>query len=63
MIGLWVARYRGERRLTLFHYVESEIADRKVTNCGRQLGEKPGTTLNPVTTPPSKDVSCYQCQP
>lgn len=62
MIGLWIARYRDNRRLTLFHLVESEIATRKVTRCGRQLDEIEGTALAPVQNPPSSEYACYHCK-
>lgn len=67
MIGLWIARFtdKGDetRQLTQWHLVESEIADRKVTHCGRQMGDLPGTALAPVVAPPSLDVTCKRCNP
>ena len=61
MLGLWVARYAGDKRLTLFHRVESEIVDRKVVRCGRELGHIDGTILTPVQSAPA-DLSCYHCK-
>lgn len=64
MIGLWVARFGDEghgKRLTLWHLVESEIADRKVTRCGRQLPTKEGTVLAPVQSPPTSTQACFWC--
>ena len=40
MIGQWVARYSGARRVTLWHFVGSLIEDRAVTHCGRQMHRK-----------------------
>jgi hypothetical protein len=43
MIGRWAARFagqKGEKRLTQYHYVESEIMARVVTNCGREMERK-----------------------
>lgn len=45
MIGLWVARFRKNVAITTGHYCESEIEDRKVTRCGRQMGKIDGTEL------------------
>lgn len=64
MIGLWVARFADDgygNRLTKWHLVESEIADRKVTKCGRQMGERTGTVLAPLVAPPTSDVACKAC--
>lgn len=59
MIGSYVVRFRGARALTMAHLVESEIADRKVTRCGRQLGPKEGTTIEVVE--PTLHSRCWQC--
>jgi hypothetical protein len=58
VIGQWVARFResGEK-LTRDHYVESVIAGREVTRCGRQLADRDGTVVT-VTT---GDERCRQC--
>ncbi len=49
MIGSWIARFAhresGSYRLTRWHYVESEIEDRAVTKCGRQLARNDTTSL------------------
>lgn len=67
LLGLWIARFTeagpDSRRRTKWHFVESEIVDRKVTHCGRQLGHIEGTVLAPLTAPPSKEVTCSRCQP
>lgn len=62
MIGLWVGRFAGDKRLTLWHLVESEIADRKVVRCGRQLREREGTVLAPVISPLTEGEACYACR-
>lgn len=69
MLGLWIARFtnRGKegtepRRLTLWHFVESEIEDRKVTACGRQMGDIEGTVLAPLVAPPTVHVACHACK-
>lgn len=61
MIGLWIARFTGSRRITRWHLVESEIADRKVTKCGRQMGTIDGTSVAPLVAPPSTGVACTPC--
>lgn len=64
MLGLWIARfadYGHGRRLTLWHLVESEIADRKVTRCGKQMAAREGTVLAPLVAPPTADVTCFWC--
>jgi hypothetical protein len=66
LIGYWIARFSDRtetRQLTKWHLVESEITDRKVTKCGRQMGEIAGTAVAPVVTPPSLDVTCSRCNP
>lgn len=60
MIGSWVARSKGDVRLTKAHLVESEIADRKVTRCGRQLGERQDTELVEVHDPAVSE-RCQRC--
>lgn len=49
MIGSWVARAIGPdsalRYVTKFHLVESQIADRQITRCGRQLHPRDGYAL------------------
>ena len=65
MIGLYVARFTDSddpKRLTRYHFVESEIAERKVTHCGRQLGHIEGTVMAPVVTPPPGQ-GCERCKP
>jgi len=39
LLGQWVARSRKGKRVTASHFVESEIAARVVTRCGRQMGQ------------------------
>lgn len=62
LLGLWIARFSDATRLTQWHYVESEIAGRQITHCGRQLAERPGTALAPLVAPPSVDATCKRCQ-
>ena len=49
MIDTWIARFAhrdsGSYRLTRWHYVESEIENRAVTRCGRELATNPKTSL------------------
>ena len=61
-IGLWMSRLRGDRRLTLWHLVESTIEDRMVMRCGRQLGHIEGTVLAPLMAPPTSTEACYWCK-
>lgn len=62
MIGLWIARFAdGGNRLTLWHLVESEIANRKVTKCGRQMATNEGSVLAPLVAPPSSAEACFWC--
>lgn len=64
MIGAWVARWRerssGLRIVTRYHLVESEIAGRQVTRCGRQLAPRDGTELAFATEPPVSE-RCTRC--
>jgi hypothetical protein len=48
--------------MTLWHLVESEIADRKVVKCGRQMGDIARTSLAPQVTPPTADEACRDCK-
>lgn len=64
MIGLWIARFTDlplSRPLTKWHLVESEIEERKVTKCGRQMGERKGTLLAPLMAAPTARVTCKGC--
>ncbi len=50
-IGQWMGRYRegadfdAEDPKGKFHHVETRIADRFSTHCGRQMGQIEGTEL------------------
>jgi hypothetical protein len=48
-VGLWVARGvdsgADTPEITKWHLCESVIADRKVTRCGRQMGDIEGTYI------------------
>lgn len=37
LIGQWVARFKDGNHVTRGHRVESEIVDRVITRCGRQM--------------------------
>jgi hypothetical protein len=66
MIGLWLARFADDghgNRLTKWHLVESEIADRRITRCGREMGDIEGTVLAPLMAPPTQYEACYFCAP
>lgn len=63
MIGAWVARFTDEElpeRLTKDHLVESEIADRKVTRCGRQLAPIEDTLIVELVDSPVGN-RCMRC--
>jgi hypothetical protein len=53
-----MARFRGEAAITTAHYCESEIEDRKVTRCGRQMRDIEGTEI--LAAPAGIDV-CKRC--
>jgi hypothetical protein len=40
LIGVWVARHTGERQLTRWHRVESDVAEDVVTKCGRRMVQR-----------------------
>lgn len=61
-IGQWAARFKGDRQVTTWHKVESEIATRLVTNCGRQL-ERETKRGNLFTSTFASGKACEQCQP
>lgn len=58
MLGTWFARFRDDVPLTKAHYCESEIQNRKVTTCGRQLAEDTETDLRVDVELPR----CVVCQ-
>jgi hypothetical protein len=63
MIGLWIARFADSghgNRVTKWHLVQSEIMDRKVTKCGRQMGDIEDTVLAPLISQPTP--ACYWCK-
>jgi len=62
LIGLWMCRLKADRRWTKWHLVESQIADRMVMRCGRQMGHIEGTVLAPLMAPPTDSEACYFCK-
>jgi hypothetical protein len=60
VIGSWTARFSGERQVTFWHYVESQIEDRLVTYCGRQLHRKTPKGILLVQEAPGFD-QCGNC--
>jgi hypothetical protein len=70
-IGQWVARFKVRKdgsigeRLTAWHLVESIIAGRAVTKCGRQLGDRPGTEVQAQADVPDANTlvdACERCK-
>jgi hypothetical protein len=64
MIGQWVSRWSADGdavRRTRWHLVESEIDDRKVVRCGRQMGFIASTELA-WTDAPQHSERCYYCR-
>lgn len=63
-IGSWVVRDNvNGQAMTLGHLVESTIADRVVTKCGRQMYRSLfGAILVPLT-PDDPERHCEQCDP
>ena len=59
--GQWVARYKDGHRVTKFHFVESEIADREITRCGRQMKARNGTVIQMSVDIPSGEDACSIC--
>jgi|KBSSwiStaDraftv2_1062776.scaffolds.fasta_scaffold162781_3 hypothetical protein len=65
LLDQWV--YRGDpltgSATTISHYVESEIEDRAVTSCGRQMHRKSrGGHLFPATDPWAPINRCSSCK-
>ena len=54
MIGQWASRPK-----TLWHFVESRVADRLVMRCGRELNQRADKPWTYVNERPA--VVCYQC--
>lgn len=68
MIGAWVARFRPDStsRRTRWHLVESEVAERVVTRCGREMNlRQRGGELRPQSAvadaPVLGDDRCHYC--
>lgn len=59
-VGWWTARFQGVRQITLWHYVESEIEDRLVTRCGRQMHKQ--SKRGDLLTANSADDACKACR-
>lgn len=62
-IGEYLTRYRStdpeqERPLTKSHRIETRVADRFGTHCGRQLASKDGTVLVFAPVPVDR---CQRC--
>ena len=70
-LGAWVARFAILQdgtlgaRLTQWHLVQSDIAGREITKCGRQLGTRDGTEVWPQANVPDAavlgDDRCKYC--
>ena len=59
--GSWVARYKGAEPISKAHLIESEIQDRVVTRCGRQM--EPAISEKGTTILWAPDVpQCVRCQ-
>ena len=58
--GQWVARHKDGHRITKWHYIESEIADREITRCGRQMKARAGTIIQASVDLPPEDA-CEIC--
>lgn len=61
LIGVWTARFQGEVQRTRWHVIESEIADRLVTHCGRQLPHRNGNGLLLTDPSPPPTMKCERC--
>lgn len=59
--GQWCARYKDGHRLTKYHFIESEIADREVTRCGRQMKTRAGTVMQIAIDIPVGEDACEIC--
>lgn len=59
-IGQWCFRLLGKA-----HFIESEIVERFVTHCGRELAEftPSGGTLHFAAAPDWQHPACVQCAP
>ena len=62
LIQTWVARYKGAEPISKAHLIESEIQDRVVTRCGRQMepaiSSEKGTAILWAPDVPQ----CVRCQ-
>lgn len=61
LIGSWTARFAGDRQVTLWHQVESQVADRLVTHCGRELHSKTAKGRLVIRELGEGDVVCLGC--
>lgn len=60
-IGLWARRVRlPDRGVTLWHLIESEIADRFVMRCGREMRAKRDLPFE-FAAVSAIGRRCYQC--
>lgn len=61
-VGLWAARLKGNRQVTAWHRIESEIASRYITKCGREM-ERETKRGNLFTAAFVSGQACTVCQP
>jgi hypothetical protein len=59
-IGWWTARFADTRQLTLWHLVQSEIEDRLITKCGRQMHKR--TERGHLLTATLPETACLRCR-
>jgi len=60
-INSWAARYRNANPITRWHYIESVIAERLVTHCGRQMAKFTAKGEMVVDPSPAPTAKCERC--
>ena len=60
-IGIWAARFDGERQVTKWHLIDSDIAEDVLTRCGRRIAQRSKRGVLLIDANPTD--RCRQCSP
>lgn len=61
MKGQWAARFLDGQRTTRWHAIESEIADRSITYCGREMKHRTERGVLMVADIQQEGATCQVC--
>lgn len=61
LISQWCARFRRDLQVTRWHYIESQIEDRLITHCGRQMANRNTKGYLLTDAAPAPTQKCERC--